>query len=68
MEKLKEALDWDRFSEPKRTMIYRLLNAASWIASSEMGEATHSMSAFLTDFCTVYPEWADDLNAAINRS
>ena len=43
MKKLKEALDWDKFEEPRRTEIYRLLNAASWIACGEYSEAMNSL-------------------------
>lgn len=61
MKKLKEALDWDKFEEPRRTEIYRLLNAASWIACCEYSEAMNSLFQFLVDMKKNHPEWADEI-------
>ena len=60
MRKLKEALDWDRFEEPRRTEIYRLLNSASWIACCEYSESMNSLFSFLGDFVDNHPEWKQD--------
>ena len=61
MKKLKEALDWDKFEEPRRTEIYQLLNAASWIACREYSEAMNSLLPFLSDMKENHPEWANDV-------
>ena len=61
MKKLKEALDWDKFEEPRRTEIYRLLNAASWSACREYSEAMNSLFPFLSDMKENHPEWANDV-------
>ena len=61
MKKLKEALDWDKFEEPRRTEIYRLLNAVSWIACREYSEAMNSLFPFLSDMKENHPEWANDV-------
>ena len=61
MKKLKEALDRDKFEEPRRTEIYRLLNVASWIACREYSEAMNSLFPFLSDMKENHPEWANDV-------
>ena len=61
MKKLKEALDWDKFEEPRRTEIYRLLNVASWIACRGYSEAMNSLFPFLSDMKENHPEWANDV-------
>ena len=61
MKKLKEALDWDKFEEPRRTEIYRLLNAASWIACGEYSEAMNSFFPFLSNMKEKHPELANEI-------
>ena len=66
MKKLKEALDWDRFEEPRRTEIYRLLNAASWIGACEYGEAVNCLMDFIIDFLEEHPEWKEEFSSVVS--
>lgn len=65
MTDFKKVLDWDDYKEPKRTEIYRLLNAAAWIACSEYGESMNCLIPFLRKFISDHPEWKDDLIDAL---
>ena len=60
MKNLKKALDWDQFEEPRRTEVYRWLNAASWLAACEYGEAVNSVMDFIIGFLDKHPEWTPE--------